>query len=137
MTSRLLVDTGPLVAIQSPNDAAHTDCLHVLRGTRSALATTWPVITEAVYLLGFSFDAQDGLLEMIERGDLQLLPVDAGDIPPMRGLMRKYKDLPMELADASLVHVAGREGFDRVFTLDRRDFGVYRLPRGKRFTIVP
>jgi len=108
-----------------------------LRRTTSALSTTWPVVTEATYLLGFSFDAQDGVLEMIERAELHVLSLEAGDVPAIRVLMRKYRDLPMELADASLVHVAAREGIDRIFTLDRRDFSVYRLRRGKRFTIVP
>jgi hypothetical protein len=54
----------------------------------------------------------------------------------MRELMRKYRDLPMDLADAALVRVAEREKISRVFTIDRRDFEVYR-PRGiRRFTIL-
>ena len=137
MTSTLLTDAGPLVAILSRSDSAHEDCVRVLRRTTSALSTTWPVVTEATYLLGFSFDAQDGVLELIERAELRVLPLEAGDVPSIRVLMRKYRDLPMDLADASLVHVAAREGIDRIFTLDRRDFGVYRLRRGKRFTIIP
>ena len=55
----------------------------------------------------------------------------------MRALMRKYRDLPMDLADASLVAVAEREGISKVFTLDRRDFGVYRLAKGGRFSVIP
>jgi predicted nucleic acid-binding protein len=56
---------------------------------------------------------------------------------PMRDLMRKYRDLPMDLADAALVRVAEREKIARVFTIDRRDFELYR-PRGlPRFTILP
>lgn len=137
MTSTLLADAGPLVAILNRSDSAHEDCVRVLRRTTSALSTTWPVVTEATCLLGFSFDAQDGVLEMIERAELRVLPLEAGDVPSIRVLMRKYRDLPMDLADASLVHVAAREGIDRIFTLDRRDFAVYRLRRGKRFTIIP
>ncbi|MGH2398844.1 MAG: type II toxin-antitoxin system VapC family toxin [bacterium] len=137
MSSAILADAGPLVAILNRTDTAHEDCVRILRRTTSALSTTWPVVTEATYLLGFSFDAQDGVLEMIERAELRVLPLEANDVPALRVLMRKYRDLPMDLADASLVHVAGREGIDRIFTLDRRDFGIYRLRRGRRFTIVP
>jgi predicted nucleic acid-binding protein len=55
----------------------------------------------------------------------------------MRELMRKYRDLPMDLADAALVRVAEREKVSRIFTIDRRDFELYR-PRGiRRFTILP
>jgi len=135
--SSLLVDTGPLVALLHRDDAAHARCVRVLKRTSSPLCTTWPVVTEATYLLSFSHEAQDGLLEMLDRGDLLLLPLEMRDVPRLRTLIRKYRDLPMELADASLVDAAEREGVDTVFTLDSRDFSVYRLPRGKRFTIVP
>lgn len=137
MRARVLIDTGPLVAILNRDDTAHEPCARVLQEMTSVPMTTWPVVTEATYLLGFSFPGQDGLLEMVERGDLELLPLDARDVTRLRALMRKYRDLPMELADASLVHLAERESIDTILTLDRRDFGVYRLPRGRRFTIVP
>jgi predicted nucleic acid-binding protein len=55
----------------------------------------------------------------------------------MRELMRKYRDLPMDVADAALVAVAEREGITRVFTLDRRDFEVYRPAKIGRFSLVP
>jgi predicted nucleic acid-binding protein len=89
-----------------------------------------------MYLLSFSPQAQDALLEMVERGALQILPVEGADIPRVRVLMRKYRDLSMDLADATLVHVAEREGIQYVFTLDRRDFTTYRIGR-RAFTIVP
>ena len=55
----------------------------------------------------------------------------------MRELMEKYRDLPMDLADAALVRVAERDGLTHVFTLDRKHFSLYRPGRRKRFTIVP
>jgi uncharacterized protein len=55
----------------------------------------------------------------------------------MRELMEKYRDLPMDLADASLVRVAEREDLTRIFTLDRRHFSVYRPGRRRRFSILP
>jgi len=67
----------------------------------------------------------------------KILPLGTADVPRMRELMRKYRDLPMDLADAALVRVAERERVSRVFTIDRRDFELYR-PRGvRRFTILP
>ncbi len=90
-----------------------------------------------MYLLEFSVAAQGALLEMIERRALQVLGLDADDMPQIRTLMNKYKDLPMDFADATLVHVANREKIREVFTLDRRDFSVYRLKRNQSFTIVP
>jgi predicted nucleic acid-binding protein len=74
---------------------------------------------------------------MVERGALTLLPLETSDLPRMRDLMQKYRDLPMDLADAALVCVAEREKVRRVFTLDRRDFEVYRPARLGRFTLLP
>jgi len=74
---------------------------------------------------------------MLESGALKLLSLDVPDFPRMRELMNKYRDLPMDLADAALVRVAERERISRVFTIDRRDFEVYH-PRGiRQFTIIP
>ena len=90
-----------------------------------------------MYLLRFSWEAQRALWEMIESGVVSLLPLDAGDVPRMRELMEKYRDLPMDLADAALVRVAERERLRRVFTLDRRDFELYCPARLGRFSILP
>jgi hypothetical protein len=125
------------VALIHADDRHHASCRDALERIREPLATVWPVITEAMYLLGFSSDAQDGLWRLLERDAVKILPLDAGDVPRMRELMRKYRDLPMDLADAALVRASEREKISRVFTIDRRDFEVYR-PRGiRRFTICP
>jgi len=133
----ILVDAGPLVAILHRDDRRHRECVQALRALRPPLGTTWPVVTEAMYLLGFSTEAQDELWSLIESGRLHLLGLDASDAPRMRALMRKYRDLPMDLADASLVAVAERDGVNKVFTLDRRDFAVYRPAKLGRFSIIP
>ena len=132
-----LIDAGPLVALLHKDDRNHARCVHALRALRDPLATVWPPVTEAMHLLGFSERAGDALWEMLQSGSLQLLPLDDTDVPRMRELMWKYRDLPMDLADAALVRVAEREGISRVFTLDRRHFLVYR-PRGlDHFGVIP
>jgi predicted nucleic acid-binding protein len=68
---------------------------------------------------------------------LRFLALDASDLPPIRALMKKYADLPMDFADAALVHVAARDGIQTVFTVDRTDFGIYRLPGGRRLRLLP
>lgn len=68
---------------------------------------------------------------------MKLLLLTEEDVPRIRDLMHKYRDLPMHLADAALVRVAERERISRVFTIDRRDFAVYRPSRIGRFQIVP
>jgi uncharacterized protein len=133
----VLMDAGPLVALVHADDQHHERCKAAFRSLRESLVTVWPVFTEAMYLLNFSWQAQEALWELIERGTVTLLPLDDQDIPRIRELMRKYRDLPMDLADAALVRVAEREKLRRVFTLDRRDFEVYRPARIGRFILLP
>lgn len=132
----ILIDAGPLVALLHRDDQDHARCVAALRKVHTVLTTTWPPLTEAMYLLSFSAQAQDALLEMVERGALRVLPIDESDIPRVRVLIQKYQDLPMDLADATLVRMAEREGIQEVFTLDHRDFTTYRVGR-RAFTIIP
>ena len=131
-----LVDTGPLVAIMDRDDPDHLRCIRAFRRVRPPLVTTWLVITEAAYLLAFSRRAQDGLLEIIQRGAMAIAPLVTEDVPRIRALMDKNRDVPMDLADASIVRVAEREGMIDVFTLDK-DFMIYRVGRGRTMSIRP
>jgi uncharacterized protein len=133
----VLVDTGPLVALLDRSDPYHLSCQESLSSLDDSLVTVWPVVTEAMYLLRAYWQAQDALWEMIESGAVQIVSLGIDDIPRMTELMRKYRDLPMDLADAGLVRVAERERLRRIFTLDRRDFQVYRPSRIGRFAILP
>ena len=90
-----------------------------------------------MYLLNFSWRAQDALWELVLEGTVRLLPLEAEDHRRMRDLMKKYRMLPMDLADAALVAVAERERIRRIFTVDRRDFSLYRPAKIGKFMIVP
>ena len=132
----VLVDAGPFVALIDRRDEHHTRCVDALRAISDPLITVWPAVVEAMYLLGTCTE-QATLWAMIEAGPVALAPLDDEDVPRLRELMAKYRDLPMDLADAALVHVAERDGYRRIFTLDRRDFEVYRVAGRERLTIVP
>jgi predicted nucleic acid-binding protein len=133
----VLVDAGPLVALLDRSDNHHREIVQVLGKIEDPLVSVWPVLVEAMYLLSFSFQAQKALWEIFETGAVQLLPLDVSDIPPMKSLMEKYQDLPMDMADAALVRVAEREGIRRVLSLDQRDFSIYRLARKGKFILLP
>lgn len=133
----ILVDAGPLVALIHADDRHHQECREVLRTLNEPLASVWPAVTEAMYLLGFSWRAQDALWQLFQRRVFTLLPLGEEDVARMRELMEKYSDLPMDLADAALVRVAEREKIRRIFTVDRRDFALYRLDRNETFQILP
>lgn len=133
----ILVDAGPLVALIHEDDNEHERCKEVFKSLGEPLGTAWPPFTEAMHLLGFSWEAQNALWEMVETEAVQILSLEKADMARMKELMRKYRDLPMDLADAALVRVAERERLRRIFTLDRRDFELYRPARLGKFSILP
>jgi len=126
---RVLLDTGPIVAWLDRSDAHHRAVQSFLDGYRGELITTWPVLTEACHLVPAS--AAPLLLRWIERGGATLVDIPLTSLRAMATRMDKYADLPMDLADATLLWVAEHEGILDVLTLDRRDFGIYRTARGR------
>ena len=134
---RVLVDTGPLVAILSRADHHHEACVESLRAIPAPLFSCWPVITEAAWLLRTYPSAVQQLLRSIGRGFVELLPLDGAEAKSIVDVMKKYADLRPQTADAALVYLADREGIDTIFTLDQRDFSVYRSARKKSFRILP
>lgn len=134
---RVLVDTGPLVAIHRSADEHHLRCVESLHAIMPPLFTSWFVIAEAAYLLRDSNAAVERLLQGPELGIYRILPIDESDLPSLSALVRKYRNLRPQLADVSLVHLANRESLEVVFTLDRHDFQVFRTAKGKRFQLLP
>jgi uncharacterized protein len=133
----ILVDTGPLVALFDASDDYHDVCLNVLKETNVPLVTVWPVLTEAFYLLNFSAKAQDNLWEFLARGAMEIIHPSPPEMKRCRALMRKYRDLPMDLADAILVAVGESKRIRTIFTLDHKNFGVYNPLHMQRFELIP
>ena len=141
MKRRVLVDTGPLVAILSSVDEHHAACVEALHQLPGPLFSCWPVMTEAVWLLRFHPKAVQQLLRSCSSGKpnsfLELLPLAGSEARAIADVMKDYEDIRPQLADAALVYLAHREGIDTIFTLDRRDFAVYRSAEKRAFRIVP
>jgi predicted nucleic acid-binding protein len=136
MIGRVLVDTGPLVALRMEDEASHAQCLEALKRLPTPLLTCWPVLTEAAYLLRAYPEQLLELLDSANGGLLEILALTAGDVPPINGISRQYADQGFQLADAALMHLANREAVEHIFTLDIRDFTVFRPPAGKKLSIV-
>jgi predicted nucleic acid-binding protein len=136
----ILVDTGPLVALFDPQDAQHERCVKALKAIKEPLVTTIPVLTDAFHMLGPASVGSDRLRDFIENGGLSVWFLDRAALRRAFELMEQYAEHPMDLADASLVSAAEAIGTRRVFTIDRKDFAVYRVRRGHRhqaMQIVP
>ena len=134
---RVLIDTGPIVAILDSSDEHHSICVDQLRHLRAPLFTCWPVVTEAAWLLRARPADIGRLMASFNQRLFGLLPLNEPDVPAIAAIVERYRSLNIQLADASLVHLANREGTDTIFTLDRRDFGILRMARGKKFRLIP
>jgi predicted nucleic acid-binding protein len=135
--NRTLAATGPLVAILSREDAFCQACVDALRGMAAPQFSCWPVITEAAWLLRHSRQAIQQLLSSMDMGFLELLPLAGFEAKAIASLMKTYESIRPHLADFSLVYLAGREQIETIFTLDRRDFSLYRTGRKRSFPILP
>jgi hypothetical protein len=133
----VLADTGPLVAILSRADEHHDRCVNVLKSISGPLLSCWPVITEAAWLLRSDKRSVQQLLRSIGEGFVVMLPLADSDANAIAEILGKYADMEPQLADATLVHLAQREGIETIFTLDWRDFSVYRGSRKRAFRILP
>ena len=137
MVDELLLDTGPFVALVDRSETAHDDCVAALESWTGPIVTTEAVLTETLYLVGPQLKAQKAVLEFILRGAFQLVPSSQASLRRVATLMERYRDVPMDFADATLVALGEELETDRVFTLDRRGFSVYRLGRRKAFQMIP
>ena len=117
-------------------DTLHAKCVEAFGQFSGNLVTTWPVLTEASYLLDDPY-SRHFLWEFIVRPGVQVADIPCNDLARIRTLMTQYADLPMDFADASLVAAAERLNLRRVFTLDRRDFLLYRPRNVATFDVFP
>jgi uncharacterized protein len=131
----IIIDTGAFIALFNPRDRFHAEARTAFANLSEPLITTYPVLSETCYLLARSVNhqAQYNFLKTYLRGAFQLFDLQPQQIEQMVGLMEKYDDLPMDLADASLVALADYLGHGRILTVDRRDFSVYRWGNNQPF----
>ncbi len=135
----ILTDAGPLIALVDKGEPDHDACVACLPNLSGPMVTTWPAFAEAMYLLGEAggWRAQESLWSMLQEGDLEIAFQSSDDYERMRALMHKYRDQPMDLADASLVRLAEERSLRDIFTLDERDFRTYRIRGRQTFRIWP
>ncbi len=124
----ILTDTGFWVALINQRDKHHAQAVQFMATCKEPLITTWPVITEVCYLLGreLGVASQRAFLQMIKADLLAVADIDVAQLDAVEQLMQKYANLPMDLADASLVLLAESVGHGRIVSTDQRDFHAYR-----------
>jgi predicted nucleic acid-binding protein len=137
ITERVIVDAGPLVAILNRRDAHHRECHEQGLALAHPFLTTWPVIAEAAWLLRNTRCGVSALLKMVSEGLLECYALDGPAATWMDECLLKYADQSIQLADASLLYVAEKEQIETIFTLDRRDFLLFRLAGNRLLRLLP
>ena len=120
-----LIDAGPIIALFNKNDKYYKKITEFLKKYRGELISTWPVITEVSHMLGFSVQAQIDFLTWVHLGGIVVKTIEKEDIGRIIDLAEKYSDVPMDLADASLVVLAEKFNIKEIITIDS-DYYIYR-----------
>ena len=131
----IIADTGFFYALVDRSDAWHRRAVAMLDTQSQGWITTWPVLTETTHLLmrWIGPDAAQALLREVADGAIAVWQWSNDTSARLPGLMARYSNLPMDLADASLVLLAEHLGHGRILTTDERDFGAYRFKNQQPF----
>ena len=132
-----IMDTGPWVALIDRSETRHAESVQWLKNFAGRLYSTEAVLTEVLYLLNFSISAQCAALDFVLKSVVEIAPSNARSLQKTKNLMKKYADLPMDFADATIVCLASETRMQNVVTFDRKDFAIYKLPGKRSFTIMP
>jgi predicted nucleic acid-binding protein len=133
-----LIDTGALLALVDAADRWHAECVAAYESSRLPLLTTTAVLTETFHhAMRRRRDLRQPTWNFLRLGSILLAPIADAELPALDALMARYADRPMDFADATLVHVAQREGIRTILTIDHADFETYRIGRNAKFRILP
>jgi predicted nucleic acid-binding protein len=133
----VIMDTGPWVALIDRSEERHDECIEWLKDFKGNILSSEAVLTEVLYLLNFSSRAQSAAIDFVLKEAIILVPSSLESLKRAKRLMEKYKDIPMDYADATLVSIAEDLSVTHVVTFDVKDFGIYRLPSKQPFVILP
>ena len=125
MKNTLLIDSGPLIALFDRSDKYHIKTKEFLKNFKGKLLTSWAVITEVSHILDFNLNVQIDFLKWVEIGGVKLYNIEQNDLEDIITLMQNYTNVPMDLADATLMYIAHKENIKKIASIDS-DFDIYR-----------
>jgi predicted nucleic acid-binding protein len=130
----IVLDTSGLLSAIDAGQRLHEPAASVLRREERPAVLSPFVLAEVDHLLAtrVGVDAELALLREVAAGAYQLAAFDARDVETATGIIRRYGDLAVGLADASIVVLAARHETNRILTLDERHFRALRPLRGSR-----
>ena len=137
MAGSALIDTGVILALLDRKDRWHEPCVEVYNKIPLPMLTTQAVLAEVFHLTYRNLRDVRGIGTLLRSGAIQMASLAHEELPNLLTLMDEYADHPMDFADATLVHLAAREGISLILTVDHDEFETYRIGGRKKFTILP
>ena len=134
---KAILDTGPWVALIDKSESKHDICVRWLKNFSGKLYSTESVLTEVLYLLNFSVKAQTAAIDFVLKFVVEIIPSSVESMKKVKILIKKYSDLPMDYADATIVCLAMDTGIYNIITLDQKDFNIYKFKKKQSFVIMP
>jgi predicted nucleic acid-binding protein len=132
--SGTLLDTGPIVAYLYSRDAYHDWAVEAFSEVQPPVITCEAVLTEACFLIERNRWPAMRVLEYVLESEIRIGLQLEHEIEAIRGLMQRYANVPMSLADACLVRLAEITDLP-ICTLDH-DFAIYRAGRRRSLTLI-
>ena len=130
-----LIDTGPCIALFDRDDRFHTDIKSFMKNFRGRLVTSWVVVTETLHMLDFDYRVQVDFIRWVDRGALDVAGPIREDTHRIIELTEKYRDQPIDFADATLLAIAERRQLNSIISIDS-DFQIYRTAKGNSLEML-
>jgi len=127
MPNSILIDAGPLIALFDASEKHHKKVMEFLKKNPYRFVSTLAVMAKVSHMLDFSTNAQRDFYEWIMYKGVIIADINQNDMLRIVELTDKYSNLPMDLADATLVITAEKTNIRQIISLDK-DFNIYRLP---------
>lgn len=125
MKNITLIDSGPLIALFDKGDKYHEKVLYFFQNYKGEFITTWAVVTEVTHMLDFNLKVQLDFLKWLELGAIEIYEIKQHELSEIIPMMTKYTNVPMDLADSTLMFVAQKENIKDIVSIDS-DFDIYR-----------
>lgn len=132
----ILLDTGPIVALLSQNDANHDRARALFAACVPPFRCCEAVIAEAAFLMRKVHAAGPAEVVALGRRGVYTLGISAAEHwAHLEALLKKYSDRPISFADACLIRCAEIHQEPRILTFDS-DFGIYKWAKTRKFELV-
>ena len=125
-----LIDAGPIIALFDKSDNYHEIVLKYFKDKNIKLYSTWPVITEVTHMLTFNNNVQIDFLTWVSKNAIEIIEIKTNEVFKIIEMMKKYSDIPMDLADASLLYISEILKINKIITIDC-DYYFYRTKNKK------